>query len=274
MYWEANLDPKFYLFFYPIVFLYGICIGSFLNVVILRLPLNESLSKQSSHCFSCGQKIKFYDNIPLISWIILGGKCRNCGSKISAQYPIVEGLNGIMYIASFVAFGLSAKSVITCILFSLLIVVGVMDWNTLEMDIRVLIGIAILAIPSAIFHVDDLTIVQRIIGGLCVSVPFFIIGELSGLYIKKKTGEKVRGIELGDTVLMLCTGLVVGGKIIGLSAFLGVILAGLGGVIYKKITGDSKFAFGPYLAIGIAISVLFGNQLIDWYVLNFLTFEQ
>jgi leader peptidase (prepilin peptidase)/N-methyltransferase len=179
-----------------------------------------------------------------------------------------------MYIASFVAFGLSAKSVITCILFSLLIVVGVMDWNTLEMDIRVLIGIAILAIPSAIFHVDDLTIVQRIIGGLCVSVPFFIIGELSGLYIKKKTGEKVRGIELGDTVLMLCTGLVVGGKIIGLSAFLGVILAGLGGVIYKKITGDSKFAFGPYLAIGITISVLFGNQLIDWYVLNFLTFEQ
>jgi leader peptidase (prepilin peptidase)/N-methyltransferase len=274
MSWFDFLDPKFYFMFYPIVFIYGICIGSFLNVVILRLPLNESLSKQSSHCFSCGAKIKFYDNVPLISWIVLRGKCRNCGAKISAQYPIVEGLNGIMYIVSFAVFGLTAKAVISCIMFSLLIVIGVMDWNTLEIDIRPLIGVAILAIPSAIFKVDSITIVQRILGGLCVSVPFFIIGEVSGAYIKKKTGEKVRGIELGDTLLMLCAGLVVGVKIIALAGFLGVIIAGVGGVVYKRVTGDSKFAFGPYLAVGIAISMLFGTQLIDWYVLNFLTFEQ
>lgn len=273
MNWVDYLDPKFYIMFYPVIFIYGICIGSFLNVVILRLPLNQSIAKQSSHCMTCGHKIKPYDNIPLISWILLRGKCRNCGAKISAQYPIVEGLNGIMYIVSFAVFGLSIKAVISCILFSLLIVIGFMDWNTLEIDLRLLIGIAILSIPSAIFKVDDLTIIQRIIGALCVSVPFFIIGEVSGAYIKKKTGEKIRGIELGDTILMLCTGLVVGAKIIGLSAFLGVILAGICGVIYKRVTGDSKFAFGPFLSIGIAISMLFGNQLIDWYVLNFLTFE-
>jgi leader peptidase (prepilin peptidase)/N-methyltransferase len=179
-----------------------------------------------------------------------------------------------MYIVSFAVFGLTAKAVISCIMFSLLIVIGVMDWNTLEIDIRPLIGVAILAIPSAIFKVDSITIVQRILGGLCVSVPFFIIGEVSGAYIKKKTGEKVRGIELGDTLLMLCAGLVVGVKIIALAGFLGVIIAGVGGVVYKRVTGDSKFAFGPYLAVGIAISMLFGTQLIDWYVLNFLTFEQ
>lgn len=267
------LDPEFYLLFYPIVFIYGICIGSFLNVVILRLPLNESLYKKSSHCMTCGNKIKFYDNIPLISWILLKGKCRNCGAKISAQYPIVEGLNGIMYIASFMAFGVNLKAIVSCILFSLLIIIGFMDWNTLEIDTRLLVGIALLSIPLALFYVDELSILQRVIGGLCVSVPFFIIGEVSGMYIKKKTGEKIRGIELGDTILMACAGLVTGPKIIGLSAFLGIIIAGICGVIYKRVTGSSKFAFGPYLAIGIAISMLFGNQLIDWYVLNFLTFE-
>lgn len=273
MNWVEYLDPMFFVLFYFIVFLYGICIGSFLNVVILRLPLNQSISKQSSHCMTCGHKIKFYDNIPLISWILLKGKCRNCGAKISAQYPIVEGLNGIMYIISFIVFGLSVKAIISCVLFSLLIVIGFMDWNTLEIDIRPLIGIAILSIPSAIFKVDGLTIIQRIIGAFCVSIPFFIIGEVSGAYIKKKTGEKIRGIELGDTILMLCAGLLVGPKIIVLSAFLGVIIASICGVIYKHVTGSSKFAFGPYLSIGIALSTMFGNQLIDWYVLNFLTFE-
>jgi leader peptidase (prepilin peptidase)/N-methyltransferase len=267
------LDPMFYVMFYPVIFVYGICIGSFLNVVILRLPRNESLVKSSSHCFSCGAKIKFYDNIPLISWLVLRGKCRNCGAKISAQYPIVEGLNGIMYIVSFAVFGISYKAIIYCLFFSLLIVIGVMDWNTLEIDVRTLIGIVILVVPSIIFNVDDLTIPQRIVGGLSISVPFFIIGELSGMYIKKKIGEKVRGIELGDTLLMLCTGLLVGTKIVCLSAFLGVILAAICGSVYKHFTGNSKFAFGPYLAIGIALASLFGNSLIDWYVLNFLTFE-
>lgn len=267
------LDPKFYIMLYGIVFIYGICIGSFLNVVILRLPRNESLVKSSSHCMSCGHKIKFYDNIPLISWLLLKGKCRNCGKKISPRYPIVEGLNGIMYVISFIAFGISIKSIIYCILFSLLIVVGFMDWDTLEIDIRILIGIIILVIPSIIFNIDGLTIVQRIIGGLCISVPFFIIGEVSGTYMKKKVGEKIRGIELGDTLLMLCTGIIVGPKIICISAFIGIILAAICGLIYKHITGDSKFAFGPYLSIGIVIGSLFGNSLIDWYVLNFLILE-
>lgn len=267
------LDPMFYVMFYPVIFIYGICIGSFLNVVILRLPRNESLVKSSSHCMTCGAKIKFYDLIPLFSWIFLKGKCRNCGEKISSRYPIVEGLNGIMYIISFVAFGISIKAIVYCILFSLLIVIGFMDWDTLEIDPRMLIGITILVIPAIIFKIDELTIVQRIIGGICISVPFFIIGEVSGAYIKKKTGEKIRGIELGDTLLMLCSGLLVGTKIICVSAFFGVILAAVCGIIYKHVTGDSKFAFGPYLAIGIALASLFGNNLIDWYVLNFLTFE-
>lgn len=267
------LDPMFYVIFYTIIFLYGICIGSFLNVVILRLPNNESLISHSSHCMTCGAKIKPYDLIPLFSWLFLKGRCRNCGQKISSRYPIVEALNGIVYLISFIAFGISAKAIITCILFSLLIVVGFMDWDTLEIDLRILLCIAILSIPCAILHIDDISILQRIIGGLCVSVPFFIIGEVSGAYIKNKTGEKVRGIELGDTLLMLATGLVLGSKVTIVGAFFGIILAAVVGIIYKRVTGSSKFAFGPYLSIGIALSILFSNQLINWYVNTFLNFE-
>lgn len=262
------MDIRFYLIFYTIIFLYGICIGSFLNVVILRLPKNESLIRRSSHCMTCGAKIRAYDLIPVFSWLFLRGKCRNCGEKISPRYPIVESLNGILYVIVFAVMDTTPRAVITLFLFSLLIVIGFMDWDTLEMDVRILALIAFLAIPSAIFT-DDLTIIQRVIGGLCISVPFFIIGEISGAVIKKRTGEKIRGIELGDTFLMAAAGIVTGPSRIAVSAFFGIITAAIFGIINKHRSGESKFAFGPYLAIGIVIGTLWGSQIIQWYLTLF-----
>ena len=151
------MDWQFYLLFFPIVFLYGICIGSFLNVLIYRLPNNESLVKRASHCMTCQTKIRKRDLIPVFSWIFLRGKCHSCGAKISAQYPIVEALNGILYIIALLVLDLNANGIISCVFFSLLIVVGFMDWNTLEIDLRVLLAIALLAIPSALLT-DTLTI--------------------------------------------------------------------------------------------------------------------
>lgn len=258
------MDAQFYIMFYAIVFLFGICIGSFLNVVIFRLPKNESLIKRSSHCMTCGEKIRVIDLIPVFSWIFLRGKCHNCGEKISARYPIVESLTGLMFMLVFYVMDLNAESIITCVLFALLIVVGFMDWDTLEMDIRILVLIFLLSIPSQIFT-DSLKITDRIIGALCISVPFFIIGEISRAVIKKRSGEDMRGIELGDTLLMFCAGSVIGTRAIIVSAFAGIIIAAICGIINKRISGESKFAFGPYLAIGIAIGTLWGDNLIDWY---------
>ena len=257
------MDAQFYIMFYAIVFLFGICIGSFLNVVIFRLPKNESLIKRSSHCMTCGEKIRVIDLIPVFSWIFLRGKCHNCGEKISARYPIVESLTGLMFMLVFYVMDLNAESIITCVLFALLIVVGFMDWDTLEMDIRILVLIFLLSIPSQIFT-DSLEITDRI-GALCISVPFFIIGEISRAVIKKRSGEDMRGIELGDTLLMFCAGSVIGTRAIIVSAFAGIIIAAICGIINKRISGESKFAFGPYLAIGIAIGTLWGDNLIDWY---------
>lgn len=264
-----NLDASFYIIFYTIIFIFGICVGSFLNVVICRLPSGESLIKKSSHCVKCGEKIKSRDLIPLFSWIFLKGKCRNCGEKISARYPFIELLNGIIYIITFLVMDFNVKSIILCFFFSILITIAFIDFDTLEIDVRLLIAIAVLAILSAIFT-KDLTILQRITGGLLVSVPFFLIGEISAEIIKRNTGERIRGIELGDTFLMLTSGFLVGNKSILVSVFLGIISAAVGGLIQKKISGESKFAFAPFLAIGLFIGTLWGEMLVDMWLNLFI----
>lgn len=258
-------SPLFQISFYAIVFLFGISIGSFLNVVILRLPRNESLIKRSSHCMTCGAKIRARDLIPVFSWLALRGKCHSCGEKISPRYPVVESLNGLLFVLTFWVFDINAESIITCVLMSLLVVVGFMDWDTMEIDERILGLIALLVIPSHIFT-DQSTIEQRIIGALIISVPFFIIGEVSRVFIKKKFGEDFRAIELGDTLLMISAGAYLGTKAVIVSALLGIVIAAVAGLINKIVSGESKFAFGPFLSIGIAIGALWGNDIAQWYI--------
>ncbi len=278
------MDIGFYIMFFPIVFFYGICIGSFLNVVIYRLPRNESLIKRSSHCTTCGAKIRPIDIIPIVSWVfILHGKCRNCGEKISPRYPIVEALNGIVYVVTFAVMDFHLKSLLYCFFFSLLICLGFMDWDTMEMDLRLLAGIVILGIPLLVVSMlspetvrnlpeflqfEDVTVLEHLIGLVCVSVPFFIIGEISGAIIRKRTGSEEirRGIELGDTLIMGAGGFLIGWKAAIMAAFFGILIAAVCGLINKYRSGESKFAFGPYLAIGLFLGALFGDQIMDWYI--------
>ena len=261
-------DAGFFLLAIPIVFLYGICIGSFLNVVIIRVPRGESLIKRSSHCMTCGAKIRIIDLVPVFSWLFLRGKCHNCGEKISARYPIVESLNGLLYVANFLVFGVHWNTVLMCIFTSLLICIGFIDWDTMEMYDVMSLMIAGLAIPA--YFVTDLSIKDRLIGAAVISIPFLLIGEISGALIKKKTGEKIRGIELGDTILMACSGLYLGWKCMIPSTFIGIFLAVIFGLIIKKKTGDSKFAFGPYLCMGLLLGAMFGRQISDWYYAHYL----
>lgn len=281
----------FYIMFFPIVFVYGICIGSFLNVVIYRLPNDESLVKRASHCPKCGEKIHWYDNIPLFSWLILlRGKCRKCGQPISKRYPIVEALNGIVYVVTFAVLDFNLKSFMYCFFFSVLICLGFIDWDTMEMDLRLLGSIVVLAVPLIVMSLipmntryslpmffwdySDVTIWDRLIGLACISVPFFLIGEVSGAIIRKRTGsdELRRGIELGDTLIMAAGGLMIGWKAAVAAALFGIILAAVGGMINKFRSGESKFAFGPFLAMGLFIGALFGDNLVDWYI-GTLTYE-
>ena len=271
---DSYTSVGFVIMFLTIVFLFGIAIGSFLNVVIIRLPLGESIvgvgktkeeKEKASHCMTCGAKIRPIDLIPVFSWLMLRGKCHSCGAKISPRYPIVEALNGLLYVLTFWVLDINVKSIITCLLMSLLIVVAFMDWDTMEISEAVLAIIFLLAVPLAIFT-DDVPLKHRIIGALIVSVPFFIIGEVSRPIIRKKFGEDFRAIELGDTLLMLAAGAVLGTQAIIVSTFIGIFAAAIGGAVIKAVTKDSKFAFGPYLAIGIAVGSLWGDKIADWYI--------
>lgn len=264
----------FKIMFLTITFLFGIAIGSFLNVVIIRLPLGESViglgrskeeKEKASHCMTCGAKIRPIDLIPVFSWLMLRGKCHSCGAKISPRYPIVEALNGILYVLTFWVLDINVKSIITCLLMSLLIVVAFMDWDTMEISESVVGLIFLLAVPLAIFT-DDVPLKHRIIGALVISVPFFLIGELSRPIIKKKYGEDFRAIEQGDTLLMFAAGAVLGTQAVIVSTLFGIIAAAICGSVIKAVTKDSKFAFGPYLAIGIAVGALWGDKLVDWYI--------
>ena len=113
-----------------LLFLLGLCVGSFCNVLIYRIPKGEEFVKTSSHCMSCGHNLKWYENIPVLSWLLQGGKCRACGVKLSAQYPIVELLNGAMWLLTGILFpGDWLTVALYCVLASMLLVLSVIDWR-------------------------------------------------------------------------------------------------------------------------------------------------
>ncbi len=240
---------------YIIIFLYGIIIGSFLNVVILRLPLKENIVTTSSHCMSCGYRLRWYDLVPLFSWLALGGKCRKCKAKISIQYPIIEALNGILYLLIFMKYGVSVDSLLYCLLFSALLALSVIDFRTYEIPVGINCFILGLGILRVITNLPSWK--EYLIGFLAVSVFLYVIYIVSG-------GRAIGG---GDVKLMAVCGLILGWKLIILAFLLGCILGSVIHLLRMKISGeDHVLAMGPYLALGVAICVLYGGEMITWYM--------
>ncbi len=246
---------------YLFVFLFGAVIGSFLNVCIYRLPKNESIIKSNSHCMKCGEPIKRRDLIPIISWCLLGGKCRHCHEKIPARYTIVELLNALCWLLVFWRFDAvmhPLQCIITALLFSALIVVFFMDWDTQLISTYVVIFIGILAIPQYIFCRDltGVTLKSQIIGFFIVSIPFLLI-ELA---------SKGKAMGRGDVYLMAAAGLFLGIQGVLVAVGIALITGSIAGIIIKKTNGNSVFAFGPWLALGVAVAALYSNEIGNWYL--------
>lgn len=178
----------YYIGIYIMVFLFGITIGSFLNVCIFRLPAGESLTKKNSHCMTCGTPIKWYDLIPVFSWLFLRGKCRACGSKISGRYILVESLTGIIFTLTFMRFDVIETGIIypalVCLFLAGVIVIGFEDYDTQEMTVSVLVYLVLVAtatrvlttlLPDTVRGCND-TVVDCFIGLFSISVPFLIFG--------------------------------------------------------------------------------------------------
>lgn len=238
-----------------IVFVYGVLIGSFLNVCIYRIPKKESITWTRSHCMGCGYQLAWFDNIPLISYLFLKGRCRKCHQRISLQYPLIEALNAILYVMVFLINGMNVVSVLYCFATSALIVLSVIDWKTFEIPMGLNIFLGILGVIRVIF--DYTNWYSYVIG-------FFVVSGFLFLLFLITSG---RGIGFGDIKLMAASGLLLGWKLIILSLFVGCILGSIIHVIRMKVSkADHILAFGPYLALGIYLSMLFGNQFWNWYL--------
>lgn len=252
---EIINEPSLQIPIHMFVFIFGVLIGSFLNVLIYRIPKHEEFVKTSSHCMSCGHKLAWYDNIPIISWVMLKGKCRYCKSKISSQYPIIEFSNGLLWLFTFLCNGVCVDSILICAMASGLLALSVIDWRTYEIANGFhfyFSALAIARIAMDLSHWYD-----YVIGFFCVSIVLLIIYLVS----------RGRAIGGGDVKLMAACGLFVGWKNIVLALCIGCIVGSIIHIIRMKISkADHVLAMGPYLAIGIFISCLFGDQMIAWYL--------
>lgn len=240
-----------------LTFIFGLLIGSFLNVCIYRIPLGQSVMTIPSHCCSCGKKIKWYDLMPLISYIILRGKCRFCKERISIRYPLVEILNAVIYILIYQTFGLSIQMAGFAILASALVVIAFIDYDLKIIPDIIIVFLIVVGIIYSILA-RDITHFDRIIGFFSASLPLYII-----MIVSKG------GMGGGDIKLMAAAGIYLGWKLTLLALFLGSVIGSVAAVILlllKRKTRRDEIPFGPALAAGIILSALYGNQMLSWYL--------
>ena len=257
--------------------LLGVCVGSFLNVVIYRLPNQIKLSKPASHCPQCGYVLKWYDNIPVISYIILGGKCRKCRKHIPFRYTAVELLNMVLWLVCVWRFYGDGNvfnwinMCVSAVVCSTLLVIFFTDLECMiifdRFNIILLVcGIALTVsdgISQKMNGSAEMTVWEHILGSLLAGGLFFLV-FMGALAILKR-----EGLGGGDVKLAAAAGLVVGWKF----ALLGLLIASVVGsvvlsILNKKTHGgrNKEYPFGPFITGGILISYLFCKPLITWYI--------
>lgn len=238
-----------------LLFVLGCCVGSFCNVLIYRIPKEEEFVKTPSHCMSCGHELKWFELIPVISWLLQKGKCRACGVKLSAQYPVVEALNGIMWLLTGILFrGDWLTVALYCVLWSMLMVLSVIDWRTFIIPNGINLVIFLLGVVRLVTDLQNWSL--YLIGMVSVALVFFLLHLVTG-------GQ---GLGMGDVKLVAGAGLLLGWP----KMLLAVLIGSLGGALIHmarmKRGADRKLAFGPYLAAGIWLAALVGQPIINGYL--------
>jgi leader peptidase (prepilin peptidase)/N-methyltransferase len=265
------------------VAVFGALIGSFLNVVIHRVPREESIAFPASHCPSCGTAIRPYDNIPVVSWAVLRGRCRSCRSPISARYPAVELLTAVLFALTF----LLHSGLTLSLPFDLLFVAAIIALVFIDAEHMILPdvinypGFALALIARVV--VPNLYGVASFGDGQIPAWLLSLLGALLGallgggfLWVVGWLWERFRGVEamgLGDVKMMLMVGAYLGWPLTLLTVFVGVLTGSVVGVAAMARRGERDMQmllpFGIFLGIGSLVSLLFGTQLIDWYVAKF-----
>lgn len=247
-----------------VIFIVGLMIGSFLNVCIYRIPLERTIVKGRSYCPSCGKLIPWYLNLPVLSYLVLRGRCKYCREHISPIYPVVELLNGILTLLAFLLYGFSMTAVFFSVLFSILIVISFIDLQHQIIPDGLVISLFILGILRAGYciAVYGEPWYTFAIGLVAASLPLFILG----LILPDSLGG-------GDIKFMAAAGLFTGWKLILFALFWGNFIALFCVIvlfILKKAGRRTRIPFGPFLSLGVISALLFGDQLIQLYLRSFL----
>lgn len=258
--------------------LFGLLFGSFANVVIWRLPRGESLVAPGSHCPQCGHAIRWYDNIPVLSWLVLRGRCRDCGAPIPARYPLVELASGVLFALAVVRFGATPQALVAAAVFWLLLVLAVIDLDHMRLPNALVATLGGIALAGAlVFELAGVPLTPLVgvsASGifshpLAVALAGALIGAgFSGAVAAAYAGLRKRsGLGMGDVKLLGALGLAIGPYVL-LALFAGSVLGVAGWAIGSKARGreGARIPFGPFVAAGGLIAALAGPEMLGWYV--------
>jgi leader peptidase (prepilin peptidase)/N-methyltransferase len=245
-----------------VLIIFGALIGSFLNVCIIRLPKGESIIIPGSHCPQCNHPIKFYDNIPLISYLLLGGKCRYCKRSISAQYPLIEGTTAISSLLLFLKYGLSLSYFFYFSFVAALIIITVIDlYHQIIPDVISIPGIGVGLLGALI--IPHITFFNSLLGILLGGGSLFVVATFYQWLFKRE------GMGGGDVKLLAMIGAFLGWDAVILTILLSSLIGSITGIIIMVLKGkDFKYAipFGPFLSLGAVIALFYKNEIISWYL--------
>lgn len=252
------------VYFSILFFILGTIFGSFYNVVGYRLPRGESLLFPSSHCTNCNHKLGPLELIPVFSYIFQGGKCKHCKSKISLFYPLFEFFSGLMFMISYLIFGLSLNCLLSITFISMILIIIISDYQYMIINDSVLIVFSILIVLE-LFFINGLKATGiSIINGVLSFVLMYLIKLLGDLLFKR---ESMGG---GDIKLLFVFGLVLGFPLSIISIFLASIIALPISIILLKKNTSHEVPFGPYL--GIAAIIIFLSRIDISFISSILTF--
>ncbi len=245
-------------------FIFGAVIGSFLNVCIYRIPAGLSIVSPASRCPACGAPLRFYDNIPIISYILLGGRCRSCGTVISIKYPFIEALTGLFALSLFSRYGLSVDFFAYFAFVSALIVITFIDLK--HQIIPDVISIPCIVIGFILSFFTALPGVLNSIAGIILGGGTLFI--IAYAYFRATGNEGMGG---GDIKLLGMIGGFLGWRGVLVTLLIGSFSGAIVGGVFMFISGkNSKYPipFGPFLALGAVVYLFFGEALIRWYILK------
>ena len=248
------------LFEASIVAVFGLLIGSFLNAVIHRVPRKQSIVSPGSQCPSCGYALRWYDNIPVLSYIMLGGRCRRCRKPISIRYPIVELITAVVFIAHYFVFGWTPLLAVRLLFAASLVALFAIDLeHHLLPDVITLPGIVVGLVASVFLPPG---IVESLIGVLIGGGVLWLIGEAYFRY----SGEE--GMGGGDVKMLAMIGAFLGWKLVLVTLVLSSVagsVIGLAIIAIKRGSMKHALPFGTFLALGALAASLIGDQIVTWY---------